>query len=353
MTTDPQLDAILNAYSPKGEESTATVGRIKQMGDVAKGFAGQLDVYVAHSNVVEGAIAASSNFLGVGKEASAIWATNPYRQMHGTLGGIMTGLSAVKNVASMVGSICSKLGFILTIVGLLGMIFGPIGVAIEGVARILNVVGIICDSIGFIMGAVLTCLNGVELAKQIASGASAEEKAATADLLMTESQDAAGNVLNLGLVFGGGFMKGLLGSSKGVIGSLMKRAKAVIGKIASGAGNNVAAIASKVWRKLGFGGVNAERVAGEWVERPGMFSKVTSAVRAKVVAAPGALQSFDDGLVTKYQQRHRPGAREGRRVGLEQRRPPRSAHVRSLGGEGRNRARQARQRSRRGDVVRA
>src|SRR5207247_5874804 len=135
--------AILNAYQPKGQQSTAVLGRIKQMGDVAQGFNGQLDTYIAQGGSVEHGIAAVANFLNMGKDVSAVWATNPYRKMHGILGGIMTGLSAVKTVCGIVGSVCGKLGLILTVIGLLGMIFPPIGAAISGIARILNVIGVI------------------------------------------------------------------------------------------------------------------------------------------------------------------------------------------------------------------
>ena len=63
--------------------------------------------------------------------------------------------------------------------------------AVSGIARILNVVGIICEAVAFALSGVLTGLNGVVLAQQIAAGSSAEEKAATADLMMSEANDAA------------------------------------------------------------------------------------------------------------------------------------------------------------------
>ena len=290
-TGDPQIDGILNAYAPKSDEAPATLGRIKQMGDTAKGFSGQLEVYVSTGNKAENVAAGAANFLGVGKEAGAIWANNPYRQMHTSLSGIMSGLSAIKNVASVVGSVCGKLGLILTVVGLLGMIFPPIGAAISGIARILNVVGVICDAIGFVMSAILTGMNGVQLAQQIASGASAEEKAATADMLMTESSDAAGTLTAVVQDFGGGFMKGLLASSKGVIGSLMKRARAVIGSIVSKVSTNIKSFATRVFRKMGFGGAVAERSAtGRWIEKPAGF----------VSRIPEKVQGFSDGLMAKY-----------------------------------------------------
>ncbi len=89
--SDSQLDGILNAYTPKAQQTTQTLGRIKQMGDIAQGFNGQLDVYVAQGGAVERGIAATANFLGTGKDVSAVWANNPYRKVHGILGGIMIG----------------------------------------------------------------------------------------------------------------------------------------------------------------------------------------------------------------------------------------------------------------------
>ena len=229
---DQQLDGILNTYTPKSPQTTQTLGRIKQMGDVAQGFNGQLDVYVSQGGAIDSTIAGSMNFLGAGKDANAVWRNNPYRKVHGVLGGIMTGMSAVKSVCSIVGSICGKLGMVLTVIGLLGMIFPPIGAAVSGIARILSVVGLVCDAISFVLSGILTGLNGVVLAQQIAAGASAEEKAASADMMMSEANDAASGFVNLAMMFGPKFMKGMLGSSKGVVASLLKRAKATIGRIA-------------------------------------------------------------------------------------------------------------------------
>src|SRR5450432_2335170 len=54
---DQQLDGILNTYTPKSPQTTQTLGRIKQMGDVAQGFNGQLDVYVSQGGAIDSTIA--------------------------------------------------------------------------------------------------------------------------------------------------------------------------------------------------------------------------------------------------------------------------------------------------------
>ena len=302
---DAQLDGILNGYTPKSPQATQTMGRIKQMGDVAQGFTGQLDTYIARGDGVEHAIAGASNFLGVGKDASAVWAQNPYRKVHGILGGIMTGLSSVKSVCAMVGSICGKLGMILTVIGLLGMIFPPIGAAVSGIARILNVVGVICSAISFVLSGILTGLNGVNLAQQIGAGASAEEKAATADLMMTESNDAASGFVNLAMTFGPKFMKGMLGSSKGIVSSLLKRAKATIGRVSLKVSGNVSHFANRIVRKLGFGGAGGvAHVGGAWKETgmlAGMKERLaSSAVGRAYNGAPAHIQGVQDKLMAKY-----------------------------------------------------
>jgi hypothetical protein len=301
---DSQIDGILNGYTPKGQQSTQTIGRIKSMGDVAQGFNGQLDTYIAQGGAVEHGIAATANFLGAGKDVSAVWATNPYRKVHGILGGIMTGMSAVKNVCGVVGSICGKLGMVLTVIGLLGMIFPPIGAAVSGIARILSVVGLICDSISFVLSGILTGLNGVVLAQQIAAGASAEEKAATADLMMSEANEAASGFVNLAMVFGPKFMKGLLGNSKGIVASLIKRAKATIGRISLKLSANVSHFANKIVRKLGFGGSSFERVGGAWKDTGLLANTKAKWAGSKVgkafTGAPQHLQAVQEKLMAKY-----------------------------------------------------
>jgi hypothetical protein len=302
--SDSQLDGILNAYSPKAQQTSQTLGRIKQMGDIAQGFNGQLDVYVAQGGAVEKGIAATANFLGTGKDVSAVWANNPYRKVHGILGGIMTGLSAVKNVCSVVGNICGKLGIVLTVIGLLGMIFPPVGVAVSGIARILNVVGVICDAVSFALSGILTGLNGVVLAQQIASGASAEEKAATADLMMSEANDAASGFINMAMIFGPKFMKGMLSSSKGVVGALLRRAKAVIGRVSIKASGDLKLFASKVVRKLGFGGAALDRVGGAWKDT-GIIARTKTAIGESRVgqawnSAPEHLEAMQNKLMSRY-----------------------------------------------------
>jgi hypothetical protein len=302
--SDSQLDGILNAYAPKAQQTSQTLGRIKQMGDIAQGFNGQLDVYVAQGGAVEKGIAATANFLGTGKDVSAVWANNPYRKVHGILGGIMTGLSAVKNVCSVVGNICGKLGIVLTVIGLLGMIFPPVGVAVSGIARILNVVGVICDAVSFALSGILTGLNGVVLAQQIASGASAEEKAATADLMMSEANDAASGFINMAMIFGPKFMKGMLSSSKGVVGALLRRAKAVIGRVSIKASGDLKLFASKVVRKLGFGGAALDRVGGAWKDT-GIVARTKTAIGESRVgqawnSAPEHLEAMQNKLMSRY-----------------------------------------------------
>ncbi|MFT3699673.1 MAG: DUF4157 domain-containing protein [Kofleriaceae bacterium] len=301
---DAQLDGILNAYTPKSPQTTQTLGRIKQMGDIANGFNGQLDVYVSQGGAVDSTIAASANFLGVGKDANAIWRNNPYRKVHGILGGIMTGMSAVKSVCSIVGSICGKLGMVLTVIGLLGMIFPPIGAAVSGIARILSVVGMICDAISFVLSGILTGLNGVVLAQQIAAGASAEEKAATADMMMSEANEAASGFINMAMIFGPKFMKGLMGSSKGIVSSLMKQAKATIGRISLKVSANVSHFANKIVRKLGFGGSSFTRVEGAWKDT-GFFANMkakagNTAIGRAFNGAPAHLESIQEKLMAKY-----------------------------------------------------
>ena len=302
---DGQIDGILNAYTPKSPQSSQTLGRIRQMGDVAQGFNGKLDSYVAQGGNVEHAIAASANFLGVGKDASAVWANNPYRKVHGILGGIMTGLSSVRSVCSIVGSICGKLGMILTVIGLLGMIFPPIGAAVSGIARILNVVGVICTAISFVLSGILTGLNGVTLAQQIGAGASAEEKAATADLMMSEANETASGFTNLAMMFGPKFMKGMLGSSKGVVASLLKRAKSTIGRVSLKVSANVSHFANRIVRKLGFGGAGGvSRVGGVWKGTSRLATAkerlAGSAVGRAFYGAPAHIEGVQVRLMAKY-----------------------------------------------------
>ena len=275
---DGDVGAALDAYAPKSPEAKANLAKITQMATIAKGFQGSLDTYVADGGM-EGAIATAANWIGEGKNVAAVWANNPYKKADGCLGTIMKVLSVIKSVTGIVGSICGKLGMVLTVIGLLGMIFPPIGAAVSGIARILNVVGLICDAISFVLSAVLTGLNGVKLAQLIASGATPEEKAACADMLVTEANDAAGGLISLAMQFGPKFMKGMLGKSKGILSGLIKRAKAVIGQITSKISGNVKNFVNKIVRKLGFGGVKGRLVNGVFQAEKGMVAKVGDALK--------------------------------------------------------------------------
>ncbi|HUJ61529.1 MAG TPA: DUF4157 domain-containing protein, partial [Kofleriaceae bacterium] len=306
-SSDPQLDALLDAYQPKNPATEQTLGRIREMGAVAQGFNGQLDVYVAQGGAVEHAVASASNFLGMGKDVGAVWANNPYKQMSGVLGRFIQGLSAIKSVTNIVGSICGKLGLVLTVVGLLGMIFPPIGAAVSGIARILNVIGVICSAISFVLAGVLTGFNGVELAQQIRAGASAEEKAATADMMMSEANEAAGGFINMAAIFGPRFAKGLMTESRGVVSSLFRRAKASIGRVSLKLNADVSHVANRLVRGAGFGGVGMERiggVAGEWKDT-GIVARTGTALRESragqaFYGAPRHIEAIQDKLMARY-----------------------------------------------------
>lgn len=283
---DGDISAALDAYEPKAPGTKDTIAKIKSMGTIAEGFQGQIDTYVGSaSDGLNGALARAGNWIGEGKNIAAVWSNNPYKKAEGTLGTIMKVLSAIKSIAGVVGSICGKIGMILTVVGLLGMIFPPIGAAVSAVARILNIVGLICDVVSFALSGVLVGLNGVRMAQLIASGASPEEKAACADQMVTEANDAASGVISLAMQFGPKFMKGMLGKSKGILNGLFKRAKAVIGKFAAKISSNVKNFADKVFRKLGFGGVKGRLVDGVWQAEKGAVTKAKEFVVDKAKKA--------------------------------------------------------------------
>jgi|GEM_PF-1792902 len=277
------ISAALDAYEPKAPGTKDTIAKIKQMGDIAKGFSGQIDSYMGTAtDGVNGALAKAGNWIGEGKNIAAVWENNPYKKADGFLGTIMKVLSSIKSIAGVVGSICGKIGLILTVVGLLGMIFPPIGAAVSAVARILNIVGLICDVISFALSGVLTGLNGVKLAQLAASGASPEEKAATADLMMSEANDCAGSVISLAMQFGPKFMKGMLGKSKGILNGLMKRAKAVLGNLAAKTVGNVKSFVTKV---LGKFGVKGRVLEGAWQAEKGAMKKAGEFVKKQAVRA--------------------------------------------------------------------
>ncbi len=269
MSGDGNLDGWLNAYPHKSTETNERLSKIKEMAAIAQGYDGQIEKYVQNgASGMEAAKGGLINFLGK-KDVGAIFGANPYDKVQGGLGSIMRGLSKFQSVVSIVGNVCGKIGMVLTIVGLLAMILPPLGAAVEAVARVLNVIGIICDAIGFVLSGILTGLNGVVLAKQIGKGASNEEKAATADMMMNEATSAGGHVLSLAMTYGPGFMKGFQGASKGVIGKLFTGVKNKIGTFAAKALGPVANWAKNIGYKLGIG--------LEKAEGPGMMSKLWSA----------------------------------------------------------------------------
>ena len=297
---DFELAAMLNAYQPRNQQPMEMLARIKQMRHIAEGFNGQLETYVSRGSQLENVIAGAANFFGVGRDASAVWSTNPYRQVQGSLGTLMVATSAVKSAAGAIGSICGKIGMILTVIGLLAMIFGPIGVAVSAIARVLNVVGLICDAISLVMAGVLTGLNGVVLAQQIAAGGSAEEKAATADLMISEANSAAGSFTNLVMMFGGGFMRGLQSASRGVIGSLIRRFRGVVGRVSLRLTGGARNFANRIVRRMGLGGVNANRVRGQWVATtPGLMSRVGSAAGRVWRSAPAKIDAWGNAAMTR------------------------------------------------------
>lgn len=286
---DGNIDKFLNDYPTKSPETMERLSKIKEMASVAKGFDGQIEGVVANGDgPLASAKAGITGFLGK-KEMGAIFGENPYAKVQGGLGKLMRGLSVFQNVVSIVGNVCTKLGLVLTIVGLLGMIFPPLGAAVSAVARILNVVGIICDVLGLALSGVLTGLNGVVLAKQIAKGASNEEKAATADAMVTEATSASGHVMALAMAWGPGFMKGFKSASKGVIGNLFAKFKSVVGKFATKALGPVANWAKNIGFKLGIG--LEKEVAGA---APGVMSKIAGGAK-KAWNMPGkALEKLRD-----------------------------------------------------------
>lgn len=261
--SDAELDEYLNNYPAKGKDTVATLSKIKEMSKIAEGFDGKVDAYITNG---EGGLEAAKgkviDFLGK-KEVSAIFTKNPYENVEGGLGKLMRALSVINSVVSIVGNVCSKLGLVLTIVGLFGMIFPPIGAAVSAVARVLNIVGLICDVLGLALNGVLTGLNGMVLAKQIAKGGSNEEKAATADMMVTEATAAGGHVLNLAMAYGPKFMKGFKSASKGVIGRLFTKFKTSVGKFATKSLGPVANWAKKIGYKLGFGLEKGAKKAGD------------------------------------------------------------------------------------------
>ena len=267
-TGDGNIDQFLNGYPHKSPETSEKLSKIKEMAAIAKGFDGQVEGYVKNGDgPMESAKAGMIGFLGK-SQMSAAFGENPYSKVQGGLGLVMNGISRFQNVVSIVGNVCTKLGMVLTVVGLLGMIFPPLGAAVSAVARILNVIGIICEAIGFVLSGILTGLNGVALAQQIGKGASNEEKAATADMMVTEATSAGGHVLSLAMSYGPGFMKGFKSASKGVIKQLFAKLKSTIGKFTTKALGPVANWAKNIGYKVGIG-LGAEAKS----EGPGVLAR--------------------------------------------------------------------------------
>ncbi len=219
------FDGYLNAYPSKSPETKEKISKIKEMAGIAKGFDKQVESIVPkdgdHGTWFKEQL---------GKSELATFTDNPYAKVQGNLGTLMRVLSKTNAVVSMVGNVTGKLGMILTILGFVCMIFPPLGSAIEAIARVLNIIGLVCDGIGFAVSTALTACNGINLARQIGKGASNEEKAATADLMVSEATSAGGHFINLAMNYGPKFMKGFKNASKGVIGGLVKKVTSSIAK---------------------------------------------------------------------------------------------------------------------------
>lgn len=275
--SDKDLDQWLDGYPNKGKESLEKVSKIKEMASIAKGFDGQVEGYVKKGDGLGESVKSVMTWIGGKKEINAAFGENPYEKVGGGLGLLMQGVSRIQNVVSIVGNVVGKIGLVLTIVGILAMIVPPIGAAIEAVAKVLNTIGIICDLIGLGLSGVLVGLNGVHLAEQIAKGASPEEKAATADMMMEEANAAGGHILSLAMQYGPKFMKGFKGASGGIIKKLFTKFKTTVGKWATKIGGPALNFAKKAAYKMGIG---LEKDAA-----PGLLARGASAVKNKAVKA--------------------------------------------------------------------
>jgi hypothetical protein len=293
---DGNLDKFLDDYPHKSPETGEKLSKIKEMAAVAKGFDGQVEGYVKRGDgAMESAKAGMINFLGK-KDLETAFGENPYAKVQGGLGTLMQWLSKFQAIASIVGNVCGKIGMILTVVGLFGMILPPLGAAVSAVARVLNVVGIICDAIGLALAGVLTGLNGVVLAKQIGKGASNEEKAATADMMVNEATSASGHIMSLAMSYGPGFMKGFKSASKGVVGQLFAKFKSVVGKFTAKALGPVAGWAKNVGFKLGFGLSKEPGLMSKVWKAPEILAeKVRNTSLIKKINSSGFMQSLERG----------------------------------------------------------
>jgi hypothetical protein len=266
----------------KNPEVTQKLSKVKEMSEKAEGFSGQTDTFIAQGSGIGAKIGESlAKIGGIGKDLNAVFNQNPYAKMNDSLGKISSVVFTVKKIASMVGTVAGRIGMVLTVVGLLGFIFPPIGAIITPIARIISLIGVICDVIGFVLSSVLVALNGVRLAKQIREGGSAEEKAATADRMMSEANDAGGSLMSIAMNFGPSFMKGFLGNSKNIIAVLFRRAKAFIGSVIGKVKGNIANFAKKIMYRV-FG------------TKPGKLGPLVN----KVMNAPAALR---DGIAKKLE----------------------------------------------------
>ena len=275
--TDKELDKWLDGYPNKSKETVEKLSKIKEMATIANGFNGQVEGYVKKGDGLGESVKSVMTWIGGKKEINAAFGENPYEKVGGGLGLLMQGVSRIQNVVSIVGNVVGKIGMVLTIVGILAMIVPPIGAAIEAVARVLNTIGVICDLIGVGLSGVLVGLNGVHLAEQIAKGASPEEKAATADMMMEEANAAGGHILNLAMQYGPKFMKGFKGASGGIIKKLFSKFKSTVGKIAAKVGGPVVNFAKNAAYKMGIG---LEKNAA-----PGLLMRGASAVKNTAVKA--------------------------------------------------------------------
>lgn len=252
------FDTYLDKYPSKSPETTEKLTKIREMAGVANGFDKQVETIVPKDG--EG----SKWFKNqLGKTALAAWNDNPYKKVQGDLGSLMQFLARTNAIVSMVGNVTGKLGMILTLVGVFAMIFPPLGTAVEAVARVLNIIGLVCDGLGLLISGALVGLNGMVLARQIANpGASNEEKAATADLMVSEATAAGGHVINLAMHYGPKFMKGFKNGSKGFVSELVHKAKSWLTKMGVKTLGPVANWAKKITYKMRIDGALAKIVKG-------------------------------------------------------------------------------------------
>ena len=280
------FDAYLNGYPSKSPETTEKLSKIREMSNVAKGFDKQVESVIPkdgeHGTWFKNQL---------GKNELAAFTENPYEKVQGGLGKLMRFLSKTNAVVSMVGNITGKLGLILTIVGFFAMIFPPLGAAIEAVARVLNIIGLVCDGLGLLISGALTGLNGVVLARQIGNpGCTNEEKAATADLMVSEATSAGGHVMNLAMHYGPKFMKGFKGASKGVVGQLFNKVKSSIAKFGAKTLGPVGNWAKNIVFKTGIG-------VGE---KSALMTKVAKGAKAVWKAPETALDYVRDTKAIKW-----------------------------------------------------